>query len=244
MQKTFVFFNLLGTLVLLSLSLCLSGCGGTPNRAPVVNLKANAKHYTHNSSQKMAVMISPIRVISNSGNKQSIPYKAPISVPAPNRATVTLAKPRTAQRHGNNVAQAKTLKTPVAQKQAVLPLKQVHWAWPHKGPILRGFQASNAKGIDIGGSNGPVKASAKGTVVYSGSGLKGYGNLIIIKHDEDFLSAYAHNDKLMVKEGERVVLGQDIATIGKTDTDRVKLHFEIRYKGKPVDPLRFLPGAS
>jgi len=110
---------------------------------------------------------------------------------------------------------------------------------------LRTFQASHAKGIDIGGAAGnSVKASACGTVVYGGNGLKGYGNLIIIKHNEDFLTAYAHNEKLMVKEGDRVTLGQEIAKIGKTDTDRVKLHFEIRYKGKPVDPLRFLPGSK
>lgn len=114
--------------------------------------------------------------------------------------------------------------------------------WPYKGPILRNFNQAHLKGIDIKGQFGmPVKAAAGGTVVYSGNGLKGYGNLIIIKHNENFLTAYAHNEKLMVKEGERVSLGQEIAKVGKTGTDSVKLHFEIRYKGKPIDPLRLLP---
>lgn len=117
------------------------------------------------------------------------------------------------------------------------------WQWPIRGPMLRAFHHDGkGKGIDIGGSLGsPVKAAAKGVVVYSGNALKGYGNLIIIKHNEDFLSAYAHNRELKVKEGERVNLGQEIATMGKTGVEQVKMHFEIRYKGKPVDPLRYLP---
>lgn len=119
----------------------------------------------------------------------------------------------------------------------------IHWRWPVKGKIIRYFQASGkGKGIDIAGTLGrPIKAAAAGVVVYSGNGLKGYGNLIIIKHNEDFLSAYAHNRELMVKEGEEVNLGKEIALMGQTDTEQVKVHFEIRYRGKPVDPLRFLP---
>ncbi|MDR7090109.1 peptidoglycan DD-metalloendopeptidase family protein [Cellvibrio fibrivorans] len=118
------------------------------------------------------------------------------------------------------------------------------WRWPVKGPLISSFQGSNAlnKGIDLGGKLGePVLAAAGGQVVYSGSGLRGYGKLLIVKHNETFLSAYAHNDRLLVKEGDFVKAGQRIADMGSSGTDRVKLHFEIRRDGTPVDPLKFLP---
>lgn len=118
------------------------------------------------------------------------------------------------------------------------------WRWPARGPLLSSFQGSNAlnKGIDLGGKLGePVLAAAGGQVVYSGSGLRGYGKLLIVKHNETFLSAYAHNDRLLVKEGDFVKVGQRIADMGSSGTDRVKLHFEIRRDGTPVDPLKFLP---
>ena len=98
------------------------------------------------------------------------------------------------------------------------------------------------KGIDIAGQEGqPVMAAADGTVVYAGNGLRGYGELVIVKHSETYVSAYGHNRRLLVREGERVKIGQTIAEMGSTGTDRVKLHFEIRRQGKPVDPLQFLP---
>jgi lipoprotein NlpD len=98
------------------------------------------------------------------------------------------------------------------------------------------------KGIDIAGQLGqPVKAAANGVVVYAGRGLLGYGDMIIIKHDETYLSAYAHNSRLLVKEGDQVKAGQSVAEMGNTGTDRVKLHFEIRRRGEPVDPLGYLP---
>jgi lipoprotein NlpD len=116
------------------------------------------------------------------------------------------------------------------------------WAWPVDGNLLTRFNAGNAKGIDIGGKPGAaVVAAAPGTVVYQGSGLRGYGQLIIVKHSTDFLSAYAHCDKIVVREGNVIKRGQKIAEMGSTGTDRVKLHFEIRYRGTPVDPLDHLP---
>jgi lipoprotein NlpD len=118
------------------------------------------------------------------------------------------------------------------------------WRWPVRGPLLSSFQGTNAlnKGIDLGGKLGePVLAAAGGQVVYSGNGLRGYGKLLIVKHNETYLSAYAHNDRLLVKEGDFVKAGQRIADMGSSGTDRVKLHFEIRRDGTPVDPLKFLP---
>lgn len=122
--------------------------------------------------------------------------------------------------------------------------KVAEWAWPAKGRIIAKFSntENGNKGIDIAGNKGqPVTASASGVVVYAGNALRGYGNLVIIKHSEDYLSAYAHNDHLYVKEQQKVVLGQKIAAMGSSGSSNVKLHFEIRYKGKSVDPMRYLP---
>ena len=119
----------------------------------------------------------------------------------------------------------------------------LQWDMPASGKIIAQFsEAANRKGIDIAGKLGqPILASAPGKVVYSGSGLRGYGKLIIIKHNKTYLSAYAHNDKVLVKEGQSVKRGEKIAEMGKTDADQVKLHFEVRRLGKPVDPAKFLP---
>jgi lipoprotein NlpD len=120
----------------------------------------------------------------------------------------------------------------------------IAWVWPARGTLLHGFnEGANPKGVAIGGELGQaIIASAAGKVVYSGSGLRGYGKLVIIKHDSAYLSVYAHNRALLVKEGERVTKGQKIAEMGNTDAGRVALHFEIRRLGKPVDPLQYLPG--
>ncbi len=121
------------------------------------------------------------------------------------------------------------------------------WIWPANGPIISRFGQNNEvgkpnQGLSIGGNAGsPVVASAAGTVAYAGSGLRGYGNLVIIKHEQDYLTAYAHNQSLLVKEGDTVRQGQQIAELGSTDTDKPKLHFEIRRQGQPLDPMTFLP---
>ncbi len=114
-------------------------------------------------------------------------------------------------------------------------------SWPGKGNVMTQFADPGYKGIALSGAEGdPVTAAADGRVVYSGNGLRGYGNLVIVKHDGDFLTAYAHNKSIMVTEGQQVKRGQKIAELGKTDTDQPKLHFEVRKSGKPVDPLKFL----
>jgi lipoprotein NlpD len=119
----------------------------------------------------------------------------------------------------------------------------VDWGWPAGGKMLSTFnENTNLKGIGIAGKLGqPVIASAPGKVLYSGDGIRGYGKLVIVKHNKAYLSVYAHNSNLLVKEGQSVVKGQKIAEMGSTDSDQVKLHFEIRRYGKPVDPLKLLP---
>lgn len=128
-------------------------------------------------------------------------------------------------------------------KIAEAAVVEIDWGWPATGNIVSGFsETANLKGVDIAGKIGqPVYASAPGKVVYSGSGLRGYGKLIIIKHNDTYLSAYAHNSEILVKEGQAVVKGQKIGEMGNSDADQVKLHFEIRRLGKPVDPLKYLP---
>lgn len=141
------------------------------------------------------------------------------------------------QEPGPAVVAATAPATPANGEQAV---EGVTWAWPATGKIVGNF--SQSKGVDIAGKAGdPVLAAADGKVVYAGSGLRGYGQLVIIKHDATFLSAYAHNQKILVKEGNSVKRGQRIAEMGNTDSDTVKLHFEVRRQGKPVEPLDFLP---
>ncbi|CDZ85593.1 murein hydrolase activator NlpD [Citrobacter sp. CK184] len=118
------------------------------------------------------------------------------------------------------------------------------WRWPTEGKVIENFAATEGgnKGIDIAGSKGQaIVATADGRVVYAGNALRGYGNLIIIKHNDDYLSAYAHNDTMLVREQQEVKAGQKIATMGSTGTSSTRLHFEIRYKGKSVNPLRYLP---
>lgn len=118
----------------------------------------------------------------------------------------------------------------------------IGWAWPSGGKVLAPYSESGNRGLDIGGRAGdPVLSAGEGKVVYAGSGLRGYGQLVIVKHNNTFLSAYAHNQKILVKEGQQVGKGQKIAEMGNTDSDVVKLHFEIRRQGKPIDPLTYLP---
>jgi lipoprotein NlpD len=171
---------------------------------------------------------------------------------ARNKNTANTSKPSLSSVAQPSKIASHTSASPVARSSAIAPYtvsvpsslqNSVQWRWPAQGSIIRTFQGKGkGRGIDIANAAGTqIKAAASGVVVYSGNGLKGYGNLIIIKHTEDFLSAYAHNRELRVKEGEQVCSGQEIAIMGQSGAECVKLHFEIRYQGKPVDPIRFLP---
>ncbi|MCS6811096.1 MAG: peptidoglycan DD-metalloendopeptidase family protein [Tepidimonas sp.] len=153
----------------------------------------------------------------------SAPAAAPAATPAPAAAP-------------SSAAASPTRPAPVAAGESI------SLVWPARGPILYAFDETRNKGIGIGGKAGdPVLAAADGRVVYAGSDLRGYGNLIIIKHNNTYLTAYAHNQSLLVKEDQTVRQGQKIAEMGSSDADRVKLHFEVRRQGKPVDPMTLLP---
>jgi lipoprotein NlpD len=165
------------------------------------------------------------------------------SVPPPGTRSVAAASPAAS-------APASVTPQPAPAPVAAAPLppasspsdEDVGWIWPTAGSVITRFDEASNKGIGINGKLGdPVLAAGDGRVVYSGAGLRGYGNLVILKHNNTYLTAYAHNQTLLVKEDQTVRKGQKIAEMGQSDADRVKLHFEIRRQGKPVDPLRFLP---
>ena len=175
-------------------------------------------------------------VVPKTTNKQ--PKRVTPLPPAKPVATGTPAKKT--KNEARDKARVATSKPSVATKST--PMAGT-WMWPAEGQLLKRYSGIDAaKGLDIGGTRGqPIHAAASGRVVYQGSGLRGYGQLIIIKHSDEYLSAYAHNDRIYVKEGAVVKRGQKIADMGSTGTDRVKLHFEIRRQGAPIDPLKFLP---
>lgn len=130
----------------------------------------------------------------------------------------------------------------VKEDAPTAPVGAIQLIWPADGPVVSRFDGNGNKGVGIGGKLGaPVIAAGDGRVVYSGAGLRGYGNLVIIKHDDTYLTAYAHNQALLVKEDQVVKQGQRIAEMGNTESDQVKLHFEVRQLGKPVDPMQYLP---
>jgi len=173
--------------------------------------------------QDTAVVVRPVA----SSPAASAPSAAPAAVTPASAATVA--------------APAKSMSTApgavVDSAEEVLTFK-----WPTRGQLISGFDEVKNKGLDIAGKAGdPVLAAADGRVVYAGSGLRGYGNLIILKHNNTYLTAYAHNQTLLVKEDQAIKQGQKIAEMGNSDADQVKLHFEIRRQGKPVDPIKYLP---
>jgi len=183
------------------------------------------------------------------GELQTIPVQVPekrlnsVKSQNSNQSKLTFANKAVAPDNQTGYVQKQTVKENVTSTEHTVASTKVRWAWPVRGPLLAGF--SNAehgnKGLDIGGKAGtPVKAAAAGEVVYAGNALRGYGNLVIIRHNDDYLSAYAHNRKLLVKERDTVASGQQIAEMGNTDTTSVRLHFEIRFRGKSVDPKKYL----
>lgn len=170
--------------------------------------------------------VAPAPVAATAAPPAAAPTPAPVT-PAPEPAKVATAPPVTA---------------PVPTQ--TFTTGPINWAWPGSGRIIARFEESSVdrKGIDLDGNKGdPVKAAADGQIVYAGSGLQRYGDLIIIKHNDQFLSAYAHNDRILVQEGVFVKQGDTIAELGSSGIDRNMLHFEIRVEGTPVDPLQYLP---
>ena len=181
-----------------------------------------------------------IRFSSGAGSSTTV-----VSSPSSSSRTTVTRRPVTAPAGSSKPATpAGTTSAPVVATVPAAERAVGGWTWPANGVLIGKFASNGSlnKGIDIAGDLGqPVFAASGGAVVYAGSGLRGYGELIIIKHSDTYVSAYGHNRRLLVREGQQVKAGQSIAEMGSTGTDRVKLHFEIRRQGKPVDPLQFLP---
>jgi lipoprotein NlpD len=181
-----------------------------------------------------AIAAAPVRAAPAAAPvaDQSVAVATPVPMPGSGMPNPVVITPVT------------TPATPVvAPAKTAVAADELNWTWPTlAGTVLAGFDEVKNKGLDIGGNAGDsVLAAFDGRVVYAGSGLRGYGNLVILKHNDTFLSAYAHNQTLLVKEDQSVIKGQKIAEMGQSDADRVKLHFEIRKQGKPVDPAQYLP---
>ena len=176
-------------------------------------------------------------VMELAANRQIKPVMAQNPTPA-NTATSNTPTPTASSAPASSASNA----APSASAPVNVSDDGMTFAWPHPGPVLAGFDEAKNKGLDFAGKAGdPVLAAGDGKVVYAGSGLRGYGNLVILKHNNTYLTAYAHNQTLLVKEDQSVTKGQRIADMGSSDSDRVKLHFEIRKQGKPVDPAKLLP---
>lgn len=241
------YFNLYKILSILSLTLFLTGCGAQRNAA-VRDLWGSIPGYHQVKAGETLYSIAwkygkDYREIARLNN-----IKAPYKIKAGQRIRIRIARSTGRKR----IVSASNLKTgftkakpeTIRDESDVATSSIKTWLWPVQGQVIGAFASRGGmnKGIDIAAAPGaPVKATATGKVVYSGSGLRGYGELVIIKHNDEFLSAYAHNKTLFVREGQQVAAGQVIARVGNSDAKRVLLHFEIRRAGKPVDPLRYLP---
>lgn len=225
----------------------------TPGQILSVDLRGAPQRTTVGTATTTAVVVAtgiqrtPLEATPIT--RQSLPPAAPASqgiptsqTPAP--TTVPPANPTPAPATTPQAVVSAPARASPPSSAALDPDAPIRWDWPGRGNIIGRFSDSNAdnKGIKLGGSEGDtVMAAADGEVVYSGNGLLRYGELVILKHNDRFLSAYAHNNVITVKEGDRVTRGQKIAELGSTGIDRDMLHFEIRLDGKPVDPLQYLP---
>jgi lipoprotein NlpD len=186
----------------------------------------------------------PLPAPAASGSSTMITEPKAVRLPYSEQALAQLAKPEAPSAGRAEPPRAEARPEPKAEAGTETPRgpEDINWMWPVKGKVLATFNGTTIKGVDIAGKRGqPVVASASGRVIFSGTGVRGMGKFVVIKHTEAFISVYAHNDELFVKYGQTVARGQKIAEMGNSDADQVKLHFEIRRLGNPVDPLKLLP---
>jgi lipoprotein NlpD len=211
----------------------------TPGRGntPTFKTEPRAMKLPYSENAVAQLEHAPVPVVAT-------PSPPPTAAPPAPPSSPTATPPASSSAPASaNVAKATPPSRPDSARVPEIDDAKIDWVWPTSGKVIAGFsESANLKGIDIGGKAGqPVLASAAGRVVYAGTGLRGYGKLVIVKHNNTYLSAYAHNREILVKEGQHVSKGQKIGEMGDTDADQVKLHFEIRRLGKPIDPAKFLP---
>lgn len=264
-------FSHLKWLSMFMLSSVLLGCSGTSGKAPVVdrghagqqrqyNPVTSGQHVVRRGDTLYSIAFrfgwdwkelaarnainAPYTIVPG----QVIRFSGGAQTPVISKAPATVARKPVSTARTKPVQAAKPVTPITTAKQAPQPIVaatgQGKWLWPTNGTLVSVFSSNTSlnKGIDIAGQLGQsIVATSDGSVVYAGSGLRGYGELVIIKHNDTFISAYGHNRRLLVNEGQAVKAGQQIAEMGSTGTDQVKVHFEIRRQGKPVDPLQYLP---
>ncbi|MFK3707573.1 lipoprotein YgeR [Raoultella sp. BIGb0138] len=224
------------TMMLVS-SLVIAGCSSTSDSGSVYTVKRGDTLYR--ISRATGTSVKDLARLNNISPPYTIEVGQRLKLnPAAGAGSTKSAK----KTSGTRTAAAK----PPAALPPVSwpPVGQRCWRWPTSGKVVLPYSSNDGgnKGIDIAGTRGQaVYAAGAGKVVYVGNQLRGYGNLIMIKHNEDYITAYAHNDKLMVNNGQSVKIGQQIATMGSSDADSVRLHFQIRYRATAIDPLRYLP---
>ena len=226
-------------ILVLMLLIAINGCSTRSKPAPVVDVQGSLP-----LSQRLKNSVTGSEYIVKKASKPSANNTNSKSRTSSKQKVIK--KPiaqKKKQEYGGNVAEQKVSKK--AQSQGTAFSQKIRkWRWPAKGKVIHKFSTAKQgnKGIDIAGRRGDsVKATADGKVVYAGDALQGYGQLVIVKHNEDYLSAYAHNDRILVKEQQVVKAGQVIARMGDTDAERVMLHFEVRFRGKSVNPMKYLP---
>lgn len=225
------------TLFCLILALLLAGCAGdqSSDSGPVYTVKRGDTLYR--ISRATGTSVKDLARLNNI----SPPYTIEVGQKLRTNGNSATAKKSSSKSKGKTAAVTPSYTVP---KSSWPPVGQRCWIWPASGKVVVPYSLSEGgnKGIDIAAARGtPVYASGAGKVVYVGNQLRGYGNLIMIKHGEDYITAYAHNDTMQVNNGQNVKAGQKIATMGSTGTDSVKLHFQIRYKATAIDPQRYLP---
>ena len=212
---------------------------------PGQKLNLNLTSTVTNSQKTKTVPKHPPKVVSNKTKENKKQTDIPVVVVSKNpKAPKNKPLDPVKESAYSVTTSQQDINKSVHRQTTQLPTKVSKWFWPVRGKLIGRFSANEQgnKGIKIAGNRGDIiKSAADGRVVYAGSALRGYGNLVIIKHSDNFLSAYAHADKILVKEKQFVSVGQTLATMGNTGTDRVMLHFEIRYHGKSVNPLKYLP---
>jgi lipoprotein YgeR len=227
----------IGRLVCAALVTALAACGSAPVGPGFYRVERGdtVSKIARNNRQSVQNIVR----WNNLSNPDSIEVGQVLRVAPPAGVATAAATPRAGARE---TAPASAARAPVSPGVSESAAPTISLIWPVSGQVIRGFDGRNSKGIDIANAVGtPIIAAASGTVVYAGNGLRGYGNLLIIKHDADYLTAYAHNKALLVKEGQTIAQGQKIAEMGSTDTDRPMLHFELRYQGRSIDPAQSLP---
>ncbi|CAB3642682.1 Murein hydrolase activator NlpD [Paraburkholderia rhynchosiae] len=231
-------------LVCVSLVALIAACGSAPVAPGFYRVERGDTLSKIARSHRQSVQ--SIARWNNLNNPDSLEIGQVLRVAPPNGAASTSGAVRSGNSNSNGNPGASASATPRSapddSASSSAPASSISLVWPTNGNVIRTFDGANSKGIDISAAAGtPVVAAAGGTVVYAGNGLRGYGNLLILKHNAEYLTAYAHNRVLLVKEGESVAQGQKIAEMGDTDTNRVMLHFELRYQGRSIDPSRALP---